>query len=61
MVIEMWESEWWRLYKTSNTVKQYIRKHFPYRGSMAAEQLLEEVKEGKLFGYVQCDIEVLEI
>ena len=59
-VIEMWECEWWRLYKTTNTVKQYIREHFPYRRSLAAEQLLEEIKKGKLFGYVQCDIEVPE-
>ena len=58
--IEMWEFEKCRLYKTSNTVKQHIREHFPYRRSLAAEQLLEEIKEGKLFGYVQCDFEVPE-
>ena len=59
-VIEMWECEWWRLYKTTNTVKQHIREHFPYRRSLAAEQFLEGIKKGKLFGYVQCDIEVPE-
>ena len=59
-VIEMWEWEWWRLYKTTNTVKQHIREHFPYRRLLAAEQLLEEIKKGKLFGYVQCDIEAPE-
>ena len=59
-VIEMRECEWWRLYKTTNAGKQHIRKHFHYRRSLAAEQLLEEIKEGKLFGYViwQSDIEV---
>ena len=57
-VIGMRECEWWRLYKTTNTVKQHIREYFPYRRSLAAEQLLEEIKEGKLFGYVLCDIEV---
>ena len=56
----MWECEWWRLYKTTNTVKQLIREHFPYRRSLAAEQLLEERKRGTFFGYVQCDIEVPE-
>ena len=56
----MWECEWWGLYKTTNTVKQHIRERFPYRRSLAAEQLLEEIKKGKLFGYVQCDIEVPE-
>ena len=54
----MWECEWWRLYKKTNTIKQNIRQHFPYKRSLAAEQLLEEIKEGKLFGPVQCDIEV---
>ena len=47
-------------YKTTNTVKKYIREHFPYRRSLAAEQLFEEIKKGKVFGYVQCDIEAPE-
>ena len=59
-VIEMWECEWWTLHKTTSTVKQHIRENFPYRRSLAPEQLLEEIKKGKLFGYVQCDIEVPE-
>ena len=60
-VIKMWECEWSRLYKATNTVEQHIREDFRYRRSLAAEQLLEEIKEGKLYGYVQCDIEVPEI
>ena len=56
----MWECEWWRLYKTTITVKQRIREHLPYRLPLEAEQLLGEIKEGKLFRYVQCDIEVPE-
>ena len=59
-VIETWECEWWRLYKTTITVKQHIREQLPYRRSLAVDQLLEEIREGKLFGYVQCDIEVPE-
>ena len=55
-VIEMWEGEWWRLYNTTNTVKQHIREHFPYRRLLAAEQVLEEIAEGKLFGYLQCAV-----
>ena len=57
-VIEMWECEWRRLYKTTNIVKQHMRENFPYRHLLARVQLLEEIKEGKLFSYVQCDIEV---
>ena len=59
-VIEIWECEKRRLYKTTNTVKQYIRENFPYKRSLAAEHFLEEIKKGNLFGYVQCDIEVPE-
>ena len=46
--------------QNNRTVKQHIRGHFPYRYSLAAQQILEEIKKGKLFGYVQCDIEVPE-
>ena len=59
-VFEMWECDWWRLCSTSNTLNQHILKHFAYRPSLGAVQLLEEIKEGKSFGYVQCDIEVPE-
>ena len=57
---ERWECEWWRLYKTNNTVKQHVQEHFLYRRSLAAEQLFEEIKKGMLSGYVQCLIEVPE-
>ena len=40
--------------------KQHYREHFTYRRSLAADQLLEEIKKAKLFGYVQCDIEIPE-
>ena len=49
-----------KLYKTTNTKKEHNREHFLYRCSLAVEQLLEEIKKGKLFGYVQCDIQVPE-
>ena len=60
-VIEMWECEWWRVYKTTANVKLHIREKFPYRRSLTEQQLLEQVKKGSLFGYVQCDIQVPEI
>ena len=57
-VIELWECEWWRLYKKTTKVKLHIRENLPYRRSLTEQQLLEGVKKGNLFGYVQCDIEV---
>ena len=59
-VIEMWDCESWRLYKTTNNVKLHIRENFCYRRSLTEQQLLEGIKKGNLFGYVQCDIEVPE-
>ena len=44
-VIELWDCERLRLYKATNNVKQHIWQHFPYRRSLAAVQLLEEMKK----------------
>ena len=57
-VIEMWECEWWRLYKTTTNVKLQIRENFPYRRSLTEQKLLEGINRGNLFGCVQCNIEV---
>ena len=54
-VIEMWESDCWRLYKTTTNVN-HIRENSPYRRSLTEQQLLEGLKKRNLFGYVQCDI-----
>ena len=35
-------------------------KSFPYKRPLREETLLEQIRSGKLFGYVQCDIEVPE-
>ena len=59
-VIEMWECEWWSLYKTDAPVKSYLRANFPYKRPLSEEELLQGIIDGRLFGYVQCDIEVPE-
>ena len=56
----MWECEWWNLYKTTTCVKKQLRESFPYKRPLREERLLEQTRSGKLFGYVQCDIEVPE-
>ena len=43
---------------TDKFVKQRLRESFPYIRSLREERLLENVKNGSLFGYVECDIEV---
>ena len=59
-IVEMWECEWWRLYKTDAPVKSYLQSKFPYKRPLSEEQLLQRIIDGRLFGYVQCDIEVPE-
>ena len=59
-VVEMWECEWWNLYKTTTCVEEHLRESFSYNRPLREESLLEQIRSGKLFGYVQCDIEVPE-
>ena len=57
-VVEMWECEWWNLYKTTTCVKEHLRESFIYKRTLREERLFEQIRSGKLFGYVQCDIKV---
>ena len=59
-IVEMWECEWWSLDKTDASVKSHLRENFPYKRPLSEEQLLQGTIDGRLFGYVQCDIEVPE-
>ena len=59
-IVEMWECERWSLYKTDASVKNHLRENFPYKRPLIEEQLLQGIIGGRLFGYVQCDIEVPE-
>ena len=59
-IVEMWECEWWRLYKTDAPVKSYFRANFLYKRPLSEQQLLQRIIDGRLFGYVQCVIEVPE-
>ena len=59
-VVEKWECEWWSSCKTTTCVKEPLRESFPYKRPLREERLLEQIRSGKLFRHVQCDIEVLE-
>ena len=56
----MWDSEWWSLYKTDASVKSHLRENFPYRRPLSEEGLMQEIIDGRLFGSVQCDLQVPE-
>ena len=59
-IIEMWECNWWELYRTDVTVKNQLRTNFPYQRPLSEDWLMQEIKSRKLFGYVQCDLKVPE-
>ena len=59
-VFEAMACEWWNLYKTTTCVKEHLKVSFPYKRPLWEGSLLEQIRSGKLFGYVQCDIEVPE-
>ena len=58
--VEMWECDWWNLYKTTTGDKEHLRESFLYKCPLREERLLEQIRNDKLFGYAQCDIEVPE-
>ena len=52
--------EWWSPYKTDTLVKSHLRENFPSKRPSSEEHLSHEIIDEKLFGYVQCDLEVPE-
>ena len=44
-VVEMWECEWWKLYKTHVSVKEDLRESFPYKRPLRVA-LLDKIKSG---------------
>ena len=60
IVVEMWECEWWNLYKPRTCVREHLRESFAYKRPLREGSLLEQKRSGELFGFVQCDIEVPE-
>ena len=59
-IVEMWQCEWWSLYKTDASVKSHLREDFPCKRPLSEERILKGIINGRFFGYVQCDIEVPE-
>ena len=56
--VEIWECNWWETVKGDKSVKIHVRNNFPFKLPLTQESLLTKIREDKLFGYVQCDLEV---
>ena len=59
-VVEMWEYEWWKLYKTDVTVKEHLNESFSYKLQLHQDPLLDQTKTGALLRYLQSDINFQE-
>ena len=59
-IFEMWECNWWELYRNDATVKNHLRANFAHQRPLSEERLMQEVKSRKLFGYIQFDLKVPE-
>ena len=55
---EIWECEWWQNLKTNEKIKNHIRSNFPYERTLSTDSLLEKIRDGFLYGYIQCDLVV---
>ena len=55
---KMWECEWWQNFKTNDKIKNQIRSNFPCKRTLSTVSLLEKIRDGSLYGYIQCDLVV---
>ena len=59
-LVELWECDWQQK-KQQPGVRQFVRKFrrpLDYKRTMTEEQVIAAVREGSLFGMMECDIEV---
>ena len=54
-VEQTWECDWWESFKTKEKIKNNVRTHFCYKRPLSTDSLLAKIKDGSLFGYLQCD------
>ena len=61
-VIEMSECEWNQMKKNDPTIVEFVNKNIPHPTTvgMSEGQVLNKIRDGTLFGMVQCDIKVTE-
>ncbi|XP_070178816.1 uncharacterized protein, partial [Littorina saxatilis] len=66
-VIEKWECEWEEEKQQNASVREFLQAHIPrhidpFRGlaKITCTDIVQAVKQGSLFGLVQCDVEVPE-
>ena len=57
-IVEVSESLWWKQVRDDKTLKAHLKINFPFRKPLSEQQLLQQIDNGLLFGFVQCDLSV---
>ena len=57
-IVEIWECKWWESVKEEENVRNHVRKNFPFKLLLKQESLPAKIRDGEMFGYVKCDLEV---
>ena len=55
-IVKIWDCLWWKQVRDDKTMKERLKIDFPFRKPLSEQQLLQQIDNGSLFGYVQCDI-----
>ena len=59
----IWEKDWQALLTQRQEIKAYISQHHIYthfKKYLNQDQIIQYIQDGHLFGFVECDIEVLD-
>ena len=57
-IVEIWDCDWWSLYEAYASVRNHRGEEILSQRSLTEERLLQETIDGRLLGYVECDVEV---
>ena len=56
-IVEIWESKRWESVK-EEIVRNHVRKNFRFKLPLKQESFRAKIRDGEVFGYVHCDLEV---
>ena len=56
-IVEVWQCKWWERVKEEENVRNHVKTNFPFKLPMKQESLLAKLRHGKMFEYVQCDLD----
>ena len=55
-IVQVWVCKWWERVKEEENARNHVRKNFPFK----LQSLLAKIRDGRMFGCVQCDFEITD-